>query len=30
MLHLPAQWPWQHAWTTLSAAATGPPIPLTS
>jgi hypothetical protein len=24
-VHLPTRWPWQHAWQTLHAAATGPP-----
>ena len=24
-LHMPAYWPWQHAWQNLHAAATGPP-----
>jgi hypothetical protein len=25
-LHLPAAWPWQHAWRRLSAGSTGPPL----
>ena len=25
-LHLPAAWPWEHAWTRLLAGATGPPV----
>jgi len=29
-LHLPKAWPWAGAWTTLDAAATGPPTPVTS
>jgi hypothetical protein len=34
VLHLPARWPWQHAWTqlwnTATATATGPPTPSTT
>ena len=29
-LHLPAQWPWQTAWTSLWETATGPPVPAVS
>ena len=29
-VHLPTRWPWQHAWQTLHAAATGPPPPATT
>ena len=25
-LHLPAQWPWEHAWQRMLAGATGPPL----
>jgi len=30
VLHLPARWPWQHAWTRLWATATSPPTPGTT
>ena len=30
VLHLPAQWPWQTAWTSLWETATGPPVPAVS
>lgn len=26
-LHLPAAWPWEHAWQRMVAAANGPPLP---
>jgi hypothetical protein len=26
-LHLPAAWPWEHAWQRLQSRATGPPLP---
>jgi len=29
-LHLPENWPWQHAWETLYTAALGPPTTATS
>ena len=25
-LHLPAQWPWEHAWQQMLVGATGPPL----
>src|SRR5665647_1214280 len=28
-LHLPRQWPWEHAWQAMFTAAGGPPIPAT-
>ncbi|HWB35435.1 MAG TPA: IS1380 family transposase [Rugosimonospora sp.] len=30
VMHLPATWPWHHAWTTLWHTATGPPPAATS
>ena len=30
VLHLPEQWPWQNAWTSLWETATGPPVPAVS
>jgi len=26
VLHLPRRWPWEHPWTALFTAATGPPV----
>ena len=30
ILHLPAAWPWQHAWTDLFSHCCGPPTPATT
>ena len=28
-IHLPQNWPWEHAWQIMFTAATGPPLPTT-